>query len=145
MAATPRPERIKQRRDFLRVAGLRRKWAMPGLVLQVRPRPEAGELRYGITASRKVGNAVARNRAKRRLRVLADDYLPRWALDDHDYVLIARPAAVRRPFELLISDLKTALTRLKVTRAAAPGDGERRPISQDPSPPASPTANEDNP
>lgn len=115
-----KPQRLKRRGEFLAVAGTKRKWAMPGLILQVGPAKSASGLRYGITASRKVGNAVARNRAKRRLRALADHYLPVLAAPGHDYVLIARSATVTRPYPLLISDLKTAISRLKVARPSGP-------------------------
>lgn len=94
---------------------------MPGVILQAGPAGSAADLRYGITASRKVGNAVVRNRAKRRLRALADEYLPELASRDHDYVLIARSTTATRPYLLLISDLKTAISRLKVARPNGPG------------------------
>ncbi|RMF07935.1 MAG: ribonuclease P protein component [Alphaproteobacteria bacterium] len=116
----PRLEVLKERRDFLRVAAARRKWAMPGLVLQVAPTSgEAGAddlMRFGITASRKIGNAVRRNRARRRLRALARQILPARARPGYDYVLIARHTTPDRPFDALIDDLKTALAKLKVTR-----------------------------
>lgn len=116
-----KPRRLKRRAEFLAVAGTRRKWAMPGVILQAGPAGSAADLRYGITASRKVGNAVVRNRAKRRLRALADEYLPELASRDHDYVLIARSTTATRPYLLLISDLKTAISRLKVARPNGPG------------------------
>ncbi len=130
MGADPRLEGLKERRDFLRVAAARRKWAMPGLVLQVARMPDqAGSqdlMRFGITASRKVGNAVRRNRAKRRLRALARGVLPARAVPGYDYVLIARQATPERAFDALIVDLKTALAKLKVTRPrrGGPEDGE---------------------
>lgn len=125
MTATPsfseiRLEVLRQRSDFLRVARTGRKWAMPGLVLQVAPTPDDGDgddvARFGLTASRKVGNAVRRNRARRRLRALARLVLVAHAVPGHDYVLIARHTTPERPFDALIGDLKAALSRLKVTR-----------------------------
>ncbi|MDA5192941.1 ribonuclease P protein component [Govanella unica] len=124
--------RLKKRPEFLRVAEVRRRWSTPGLMLQVAlmtprkendPRPP---YRYGITASRKVGGSVVRNRAKRRLRVLAESLLPDLARPGYDFVLIARPESATRPYDLLISDLKTALTKLKVTRARPPEGGVDR-------------------
>ncbi len=122
-------DRLKRRADFLRVAGRRRKWVTPGLIVQAADQDgsgyDGGGVRCGFTASRKVGGAVARNRAKRRLRALAREIMPDLASVGHDYVLIARSETVDRPYDLLISDLKTALTRLKVTRLS------RAPRSQD--------------
>jgi len=69
-------------------------------------------IRVGFTASRKVGNAVARNRARRRLRAAVAQVLPVMAATGHDYVVIAREATVERPFALLIDDLTQALKRL---------------------------------
>lgn len=112
----PKPERLKRRREFLEVAGTRRKWVAPGMIVQIGPERPGDKVRYGVTASKKVGNAVKRNRAKRRLRALADQYLPELGVGGRDYVLIARNTTPERPYDLLISDLKTALARLKVTR-----------------------------
>ena len=103
--------RLKQRREFLRVAGRGRKVAMPGLVLQAMARDD-GAIRVGFTASKKVGNAVRRNRAKRRLRALAEELLPLYARAGHDYVLICRGATVERDFAALGRDLRRALKRV---------------------------------
>lgn len=68
-----------------------------------------GAFRVGFTASRKVGGAVERNRAKRRLRALAEAILPASARNRTDYVLIARPSTLTRPFALLLDDLAAAV------------------------------------
>jgi ribonuclease P protein component len=111
--------RLKHRAEFLRVAGAGRKFAAPGLILQVLRRDPAasgGGTRVGYTASRKVGIAVARNRARRRLRAAVAEVMPGCAAPGHDYVLVARAATVKRPYSALVEDLRTALRRLDVFR-----------------------------
>ena len=76
-------------------------------------------IRLGITASRKVGNAVARNRVRRRLREAARMVLPTNAAKGRDYVLIGRAATLDRPFAMLLSDLRSALLRLDAYRTGA--------------------------
>ena len=73
-----------------------------------------GPARVGLTASRRVGNAVRRNRARRRLRAVAERVIPLHAKRGHDYVLIARTATVDRPFAALVGDLETAIKRLNL-------------------------------
>ena len=79
----------------------------------------AQAVRVGITVSSKVGNAVARNRVRRRLREAARLVLPVNAAAGRDYVLIGRTATLRRPFTALLSDLEAALRRLGAYRARA--------------------------
>ena len=111
--------RLKRRPDFLRVAGGRRKWVAPGLILQAlrqddsKPSTEGiAPARVGFTASAKVGNAVVRNRARRRLRAAAASVLPLHAEPAHDYVLIARAGTLQRRFTDLVADLEAGLRRL---------------------------------
>jgi ribonuclease P protein component len=110
--------RLKRRSDFLRTAAARHKAALPGLVLQVAPQPEAAEAppRIGFTATRKVGNAVVRNRARRRLRAAAASLLPSHAKPGRDYVLIARGDTATRPWAQLLGDLEAALKRVRAWR-----------------------------
>ncbi len=107
---------IKIRADFLRVAATRRRAVMPGLILQAASRPEGtgsdATVRVGFTASRKVGNAVIRNRAKRRLRAAAACVLSDAGRPGSDYVLIARAGTADRPYPALVADLETALRRV---------------------------------
>jgi len=121
--------RLKRRPEFLAVAGTRRKHVAPGLILQVRrhderQRPAPGEppIRLGLTASRKVGNAVVRNRARRRLREAARQILPAHAAPGHDFVLVARADTAERPWAELLGDLSAALKRLGLWREAPQKD-----------------------
>ncbi len=110
-----RPQTLKRRADFLRVAAARRRFVTPGFILQAAPQPQeiAAAPRVGYTASRKVGGAVLRNRAKRRLREVARLLLPDLAQPGLDYVLIARQETAQRDFALLQDDLRLALKRLR--------------------------------
>jgi len=120
--------RLKRRAEFLQVAAANRKWVAPGLILQVRrqPSPESPSddapraarlepVRVGFTASRKVGNAVKRNRARRRLRAVAAEVLSK-AEPGTDFVLIARAATIGRDYHALVGDLVAGLKRLKLYR-----------------------------
>ena len=111
--------RLKKRAQFLEVAGKGRKWTTPGLILQALPHPgDAAAPRVGFTASRRVGIAVIRNRARRRLKAAAERILPRHAAAG-DYVMIARSTTVARDFAALVGDLEAALKRLGAWRPAA--------------------------
>lgn len=120
-----RIERLKRRPEFLRVAASGKKWAAPGLILQVRAHPAAGVkaradgfLRVGFTVTKKVGNAVERNRIKRRLRALTAEILPNQAIGGFDLVLIGRRATLNRPYAKLVGDLLKALDKMAIARDA---------------------------
>ncbi len=103
------PKRLQKRAEFLRLARVGRKKAVPGLVLQA-ARAEAGdELRVGYTATKKIGNAVARNRAKRRLREAARLTLAVGGLRGVELVLIARHETGRVKFSSLCANLRRAV------------------------------------
>lgn len=116
--------RLLSRADFLRAArGV--KAVAPGLVLQVRRRApeETGDdtrPRVGFTASRKVGNAVVRNRARRRLRSAVTDVLSARAEPGFDYVLIARAGTAERTYDELLADLGKALDRARSGKGRRP-------------------------
>ncbi|MGH6888866.1 MAG: ribonuclease P protein component [Rhizomicrobium sp.] len=100
---------MKKRQEFLRAArGVRHSTA--GLILEACPAPDSHlAIRVGFTASRKIGSAVARNRARRRLKAAARGALPLYGLPGSDYVLVARVATLTRSFADLICDLESAL------------------------------------
>lgn len=122
-------QRLKRRADFQRLTRARRSWAARGLVLQAAAFPDDAApapvmQRVGFTASRKVGNAVRRNRAKRRLRALAEELLPARARGGYDYVLVARQATVDRAYDRLKADLEYALGKLKLLKLDARPDAD---------------------
>lgn len=106
------PPVLRKRAEFLRAASARRQ-GMPGFLLQARERGDTGGFRVGYTCSKKLGNAVARNRAKRRLRAVARAVMPQAARPGWDYVLVGRPqATIARDFADLCADLRKALARI---------------------------------
>ncbi len=105
-------EVLKKRSDFLAAARAKRA-GQPGFLLQARDRGDQAPMRIGYTCSKKIGNAVTRNRAKRRLREVAAHVLPQKGLTGWDYVLVGRPeTTVTREFALLKADLIRALEKL---------------------------------
>lgn len=114
---------LKKRADFLRAARARRQ-AAEGFLLQARRRdPDEGieGVRVGFTCSKKLGNAVTRNRAKRRLRALARCVLARCGREGWDYVLVGRPqVTVSRAWPDLITDLERAVERIHADRKPRP-------------------------
>ena len=113
--------RLKKRSDFLRVAAYQRKVVMPTMIVQLAERSKVNQggqglpvLRVGFTASRKVGNAVKRNFARRRLRAVVQSVCPSFSFSGEDIVLIARSTAVTAPFTALLRDFHQALNRLEL-------------------------------
>ena len=109
---------MRHRPEFLRAASARRQSA-GGFLVQARYRNDgAPGVQVGFTASKKIGNAVFRNRAKRRLREVARAVLPHLGQPGWDYVLVARPGVtVDRPYAQLLVDLETALRAIHGVRA----------------------------
>ncbi len=117
--------RLKRRAQFLRIAAKGSKAPMPGLVLQALRRDDEAPARVGFTVTKKVGNAVVRNRTKRRLREAARLLLSAQAqagaaLTGVDLVLIGRDGTRRRPFAALQDDLRRALRRTGTLAAERP-------------------------
>lgn len=111
---------IRRRADFVAAnRGLR--VARPGFVLLAHPNGGLGK-RYGVTVTKKIGNAVVRNRMKRRFRELLRAALPEAGLPDHDHVLIGREGGIERDFAQMREELAAALARA----AAGQGDPPRR-------------------
>ncbi len=104
-------KRLTRRAQFLRVAAAGRKTPMPGLVLQVLKRHDAAPARLGFTVTKKVGNAVVRNRTRRRLREAARLLLQQTPVTGADLVLVGRDKTRGRPFTALIEDIRQALAR----------------------------------
>ena len=139
-SSRPRVRRLKKRREFLAVADARNKWSAAGLILQAAERqgpsrqgaegtaaPEGGadpDIGLGFTVSKKVGNAVTRNRARRRLRAAAALVVPERGRPGMDYVLIGRRETVDRPFADLVRDLATSLDKVARPRRFGPRPAE---------------------
>lgn len=131
-------DRLTRREEFLACAGDGRKAGSAGLMLQARAHDARQHppgwtpgapvpLRIGLTTSRKVGKAVQRNRARRRLRALAQEVMADRAAPGHDYVLIGRTATIDRPWESLRRDLISALGRLQLLLPAPVAEDEAAP------------------
>jgi ribonuclease P protein component len=114
-------ERLKQRADFVATTG-GVKVPSASFVLQARERSDQGPVRVGFTVSRKVGNAVERNRVRRRLRELVR-LNPAAALQaGHDYVLVGRRAALSADFSDLMADFGRAIRRIHTMRRKPKSD-----------------------
>jgi ribonuclease P protein component len=108
---------LKKRAEFLAVAAKGAKAPMPGLVMQLMPRADDAPFRVGFTVTKKVGNAVVRNRTKRRLREAVRLALDTEAHRGFDMVVIGRDRTADRPFADLMEDVRRAVA--KARRGAA--------------------------
>ena len=107
--------RILKRSEYLRVKQRGSSVAKPGLVMQAAPSANDGSYVYpriGFTVSKRVGNAVKRNRARRRLRSIASDILPKEGFPAWDYVFIGRLVTLDRPYDSLLEDARAALRKI---------------------------------
>jgi ribonuclease P protein component len=111
---TSAPQRLRRRAEFLRVAAGGRRAAVHGLVLQALARDDDAPARLGFTVTKKIGNAVERNRVRRRLKEAARLLLREHPLTGIDLVLIGREATRVRDFADLIGDLRRALDKVGV-------------------------------
>ncbi len=103
---------LSKRADFL-AANRGKRAPTPGFVLLVRPRGDDDSLvRVGFTVTKKIGNAVVRNRMKRRFRALVRDIFPGYAVPGADHVLIGRSSGIERDYASLTADLKRALSKV---------------------------------
>jgi ribonuclease P protein component len=109
-----KPTRLTKRAQFLAVAARGRRAAVHGLVLQALPRDDAAPARLGFTVTKKVGNAVVRNRTRRRLKEAARQHLGAHPLAGVDLVLIGRDTTRGRQFAALVDDLRRALAKAGV-------------------------------
>jgi len=115
--------RLKRRAEFLTVAKSRLKHVAPGFVLQARARDHLGNtddgaIRVGFTTGRKIGNAVRRNLARRRLREAARLVIPSLGTQGTDYVLIGRQDTATMSFAQLRGDLEEAISILNKKQSA---------------------------
>lgn len=135
MTQVPSLQRLTKRAQFLRVRGGLRV-ARTHVIAEARHREAGGAIGVGFTASRKVGGAVVRNRARRRLREAARQLLPTLGAPGVDYVLVARTATAEAPWEALLDDLGNALIRLRaqLDQGAGEPSARARPRRRRPSP-----------
>ena len=123
-------DRLKKRADFLACARAP-SCARGAVVVQARRRDETPLVRAGFTATRRIGGAVVRNRAKRRLREAARLLLPAHGRAGYDYVFIARGGVTTRPWARLLDDVKSALIRLAADRDSRVPDPSAPPPQTD--------------
>jgi len=130
-------ERLKRRTDF-RAAAAGMRAPAGAFVLQARRRADEGSVRVGFTVSRQVGNAVERNRVRRRLRELIRRAAAGRLCAGHDYVLVGRSAALAASFADMARELDAALDRIHSRTRKGTGSAAARPIHDAGSPSAAP-------
>ena len=126
-------ERLLRRRDFL-AAAKAPAVSMPSVVIQSRKREDDAPARVGFTCTKKLGNAVMRNRIRRRMKEAARLVMSEIVLPHHDYVLIGRQGAEKRDFDLLRKDIISALTKLHAGQGKTFDRSKRRHPNKDKQP-----------
>ena len=106
--------RLKKRPEFLAVAATEQKWVSDSVIIQYKTSEHS--FRYGVTATKRVGNAVTRNRCKRRLRAAIDTIKQQHPLNPADIVLVARHTTATCDWDKLVGDMQWCLKRLGVTQ-----------------------------
>ncbi|MFC4348676.1 ribonuclease P protein component [Kordiimonas lipolytica] len=119
--------RITKRPDYLAVANTRRKWVTPSFILQAKPGEGDSPPRAGFTVSKKVGKAVIRSRARRRLKEACRAILPQFGQAGWTYVLVGRPCSVDYDFMKMQADMKWALAKLHAGADLSPGKPHGKP------------------
>lgn len=128
--------RITGRPDYLAIAATGRKWVTPSFILQASPPAivsngeDARPARVGFTVSKKVGNAVRRSRARRRLKEAARASFPGKAPANWDFVIIGRACAIDYPFEKMSSDMRWALAKLASNTDLKSSTSRRKPANK---------------
>ncbi len=118
--------RLKKRPEYLAVAATRRKWVTSSFILQAKPGETSEDPKAGFTVSKKVGNAVIRNKTRRRLKEAARVILPEHGQKGWAYVFIGRQAAFDYPFDKLKADMRWALAKLAKNADLKPAHNNRK-------------------
>lgn len=116
-ALSPSVETLRKRADFLAIAKSGQRGIAQSVTLQYRPQPKTNLIRVGFTATKKLGNAVVRNRSKRRLRAAIHEVLKEKQIGPCDIVLIAREGLAERDFPTLLQDLRYCLRKAGAAHA----------------------------
>ena len=106
--------RLKKRPEFLAVNATRQKWVSDNVIVQYQP-SSSDIFKFGITATKKIGNAVIRNKAKRRLRSAIREIVKNTSVKPSNIVLVARHSTAACDWDKLLKDLKWCLKRLEIT------------------------------
>lgn len=128
----PTIRKLTKRAEFLFVRQGARA-AGPLVSIEARKRTQGGPIGLGLTATKKIGGAVVRNRARRRLREAARQLLPEFGVAGADYVLVARQHTPDAPWAALLDDVRNALIRLRADLETGVAQGRRGPRARSPS------------